>query len=113
MGAVQIVLDLVTCYSAMWHHTAGQIPLLNPLLSDINKCHPVKLLAVFVSKDIYFYDPVITFHWYTATEPHKAKSPFHVKTNVFQWETLCIPVAKVKVIVTYGALIFKKTLIHK
>ena len=82
------------CYTATWHHTAMQKRLLNPLLSDINKCHPFKILVVFVSKDIYFYDPVIIFHWYTTTEeiqPHKAKSPIHVKTNVFQWETLCCP----------------------
>ena len=67
-------------------------------------------LVVFVSKDVYFYDLIIIFHWYATTEeilPHKTKLPIHVKTNVFQWETLSCPVAKVKVMVTFGTSVWK------
>ena len=51
-----------------------------------------KILVVFVSKYIYFYDSVIIFHWYITTEnlyPHKAKPPIrHVKTKCITMENM-------------------------
>ena len=68
MGAVYIVFMPVTYYSAMLHHPAVKILILNPLPSDSNKCHPFKILVVFVTTGVYFYDPIIFFHWYATTE---------------------------------------------